>query len=103
MKIKALGHHVLVQVPEVEQKTKGGLFLPDQVRQSEQRNAELGVVIEVGPTAWMAEGLGGTPWAKAGDKVWFAKYAGKWITHPEHEDQKVLILLDTDIVARLEE
>lgn len=101
MTIKALGHHVLVKVEKVEEKSKGGIVIPDTVRDVERRAAEVGVVVDVGPTAWMADGLGGKPWAAVGDKVWFAKYGGKWVKHPETEVE-VLVLLDTDIIAKLE-
>ena len=101
MTVKALGHHVLVEIQEPEVKSKGGIVIPDQVRDADRRGSEMGVVIDVGPTAWMADGLGGKRWAEVGDKVWFAKYGGKWITDPETE-KKVLLLLDTDVIARLE-
>ena len=102
MTVKALGHHVLVQIPDPEKKSRGGIVIPDLIRDAEKRGAELGVVVDVGPTAWLADGLGGEPWAKVGDNIWFAKYAGKWITDPKTEE-KYLILLDTDVVAKLED
>ncbi len=101
MTVRALGHHVLVKIEEPEKKSKGGIVIPDQVRDADKRGSEMGVVIDVGPTAWMADGLGGKRWAEVGDKVWFAKYGGKWITDPE-TDQQVLLLLDTDVIAKLE-
>jgi len=102
MTVKALGHHVLVKVVEPDVKSKGGIMIPESIRDAEKRGSEYGIVVGVGETAWMAEGLGGFPWAKVGDKIWFAKYAGKWIVDPQ-TDEKVLILLDTDIVAKLVE
>lgn len=102
MAIKPLGHHVLVHVKEPEVKSKGGIVIPEQIRDAEKRGAELGMVVAVGPTAWMAEGLGGVRWAEEGDRVWFAKYGGKWVEDP-HTQEKYLILLDTDIIAKLEE
>lgn len=101
MTVKALGHHVLVVVEEPERKSKGGIVIPDQVRDAERRGSEMGKIVDVGPTAWLADGLGGKPWAKKGDKVWFAKYGGKWIVDPDTEKQ-YLLLADTDILAKLE-
>lgn len=101
--VKALGHRVLVKVEKPEEKTAGGIVLPSQVRDAEQRAAEIGTVVDVGPTAWLAEGLGGSPWAKVGDKVYFAKYAGKWVEKKQDADTGVLILNDTDLMAIVEE
>ncbi len=102
--IKALGHHVLVEVEQAEKQSKGGIYIPDTVRDVEQRAAEIGTIVDVGPTAWLADGLGGSPWAKVGDKVWFAKYGGKWIQEPGSEERnRFLLLIDTDIIARLED
>lgn len=98
MTIRALGHHVLVKVESPEEVTKGGIVIVNQTREAEKRGAEIGELIDVGPTAWKAEGLGGTPWAEVGEKVWFAKYAGKWV---KDGDNEYLIMLDTDIVAKV--
>ena len=102
MTIKALGHHVLVKVEQAEEVSEGGIVLVHQTRQAEQRGAEIGTVVDVGPTAWKADGLGGVPWAQVGDQVFFAKYAGKWVKEDKEEEDEVLILLDTDIVAKVE-
>jgi co-chaperonin GroES (HSP10) len=81
--IKALGHHVLVRVPEVENVSQGGIVIPDTVRDTARQGSEMGIIIDVGPTAWKAEGLGGSDWAKVGDKVWFAKYVDRKPQRPE--------------------
>ena len=100
--IKALGHHVLVKVEDPEKKSKGGIVIPETVRDAERRGSEMGIIVDVGPTAWLADGLGGEPWAKVGDKIWFAKYGGKWVAEPDDEEHQFLLLVDTDILARLE-
>ncbi len=102
MPIKPLGHHVLVHIEEVEVKSKGGIVIPEKVRDAERKGAEIGIIVSIGSTAWMAEGLGGARWAEEGDKVWFAKYGGKEVIHPDTKE-KYLILLDTDIIAKLED
>jgi chaperonin GroES len=98
--IEPLGHRVLVKVEKPEETTKGGIVLIDQVRQAEQRAAEIGTVVAIGPTAWAAEGLGGIFWADVGDKVYFAKYAGKWVGD---KDDELLILNDVDLMAKVED
>lgn len=100
--IKALGHHVLVKVSKPEETTEGGIIIPNTTRDAEHRGAEIGVVVDVGATAYVADGLGGTPWCKVGDHVYFAKYAGKWVVDPK-TDEEFLILLDTDVVAVVED
>ena len=99
MKIKALGHHVIIKVPKPEERTKGGILIPETTRDAERRAAELGEVMDVGQTAWMADGLGGFKWAEVGDKVWFAKYAGKWVQDPDSKEE-YLIVADTDVIAK---
>jgi Co-chaperonin GroES (HSP10) len=96
--IKALGHHVLVKVGIPEEKTAGGIILPGTVRDMELRGSEIGTVVDVGPTAYKAEGLGGEPWCKTGDLIYFAKYAGKWVKEPG-KDEEFLMLNDDDVVG----
>lgn len=102
MTIKALGHHVLVKVGVPEEVTTGGIVIPKSVRDMEMRGSEIGQVIDVGPTAYKDSGLGGVPWCKVGDTIYFAKYAGKWVKEPG-KDEEFLIILDTDVVAVIEE
>jgi chaperonin GroES len=98
--IKATGHHVLVRVEKPEHKTAGGIIMPDQVRDAEKRGAEIGIVLGFGPTAWMAEGLGGRRWCEVGDRIFFAKYSGKWVKDPTNpEAEELLVIRDDDVVA----
>ena len=96
--IKATGHRVLVEVEQHEEKTKGGIILPDQVRDAERRAAEIGKVIDIGPTAWQAAGLGNTPWCQVGDRIFFAKYAGKWVQETD-DSPEYLIINDDDVMG----
>ncbi len=89
-------HHVLVKPTEVEEKTKGGIYLATSAREDEQLKVVTGELFRLGPQAWV--GLGdGEPQAKVGDSVYFAKYGGFLV-----EDGKLgncRILNDEDIIA----
>lgn len=90
---KPSGYRVLVQVPKVEEFSKGGIALVDQTRDREQVEGEIGTVVAVGPT-WKTEALGDAP--KPGDKVMFAKFSGKFIPGTKKE---FLLINDEDVMA----
>lgn len=94
--IHATGHHCLVLPDEVAEKTKGGIILAPQSREQEQRAATKGILVDIGPSAW-AEFADGEPWAKVGDYVSFAKYAG--IEMKGNDGKKYVLLNDQDILA----
>lgn len=71
--VKPLGHAVIVKPYVVEERTVGGLILPDQVVKKDQLAEQRAVVIEAGPLAWHGEP---TPRAKPGDRILFSKWAG---------------------------
>lgn len=96
--IQATGHHILICPDEVAEKTKGGIILAQETRQQEQRAATQGVIINIGPTAWVDFG-DGEPWAKEGDYVSFAKFAGIEIVGKN--GQRYILLNDQDILAVL--
>ena len=102
MTIRAVGHLILIKVEKPAERTKGGIVLPSQVRDAEQRGAEIGVVVDIGPTAYMADGLGGVPWINVGDRIFFAKYAGKWVKEPEDDAEEFLMIRDDDVCGRID-
>lgn len=89
------GHRVLVQVEEIEEKTKGGIFIVNADKQTEANI--YGRIVAIGPNAWKAFD-DGVAWAEVGDKVAFAKYGGFVIEDPETKEQYRL-LNDEDITA----
>lgn len=96
--IEPLGHRVLVKPIEVSNKTEGGLWKPEQTVDLEKSGVDRGVVIALGDTAYKSELLGGRPWCKVGDKVIWARYAGKPV---EDEDGTWYHLInDEDLLAR---
>lgn len=73
MSIKPLGDRVLVQrLEEEEQKTSGGIYIPDTAKEKPQR----GKVMAVGPGRMNEEGKLLPMNVKVGDEVLFGKYSG---------------------------
>ena len=107
-KVEVCGHRVLLKAANVEDEiTEGALkgFKLD-VGEDHQRSkaaTNIGYVVAVGLTAWKAfdgDDPDWKPWAKIGDKVYFAKFAGKFITI---EDETYIIVNDEDIQAVIRE
>ena len=87
MNIQPLGDRVLVEPAPAEEKTSGGIIIPDTAKEKPQR----GTVVAVGA---------GTPdnpmTVKAGDHVLYGKYAG---TELSYEGKDYLIMRESDILA----
>jgi chaperonin GroES len=72
MKFKPLGDYVLVSHTKEEEKTSGGIIIPDTAKEKPQE----GTVIAVGPGRRIKDGNRIAGEGKKGDKVLFGKYAG---------------------------
>lgn len=92
MAIQPLGDRVLIRRLEAEEKTKGGIVLPDTAKEKPQK----GEVVAVGKGRILENGKVEPLEVKSGDKVLFGKYAGNEITYKEEE---YLILKEEDILA----
>lgn len=90
--LKPLADRVVVKVSSEEEKTKGGIFLPDTAKEKPQE----GEVIAVGPGRRLDNGTVVPPEVKVGDRVIFAKYGG---TEVKINDEEYLILRESDILA----
>lgn len=93
IKLQPLGDRVVVQPSEEEEVSKGGIILPDTVKEKPQR----GMIIAVGPGRLDEEGKRIPMEVKKGDKVIYSKYAGSEI---KQDDKEVLILRESDILAK---
>lgn len=93
--ITPLEFNVLVKPAKVEAVSKGGVHLPDIVREKEQVAAIEGEVVAVSRTAFTYET--NAERAQPGDRVIFAKYAGMRVKGQDGEDY--LIVKDKDIAA----
>ncbi|PMQ00731.1 MAG: co-chaperone GroES [Dictyoglomus sp. NZ13-RE01] len=95
MKLRPIGDRVVVKVLEQEEKTKGGIVLPDTAKEKPQQ----GKVIAVGSGRILDNGQKVPLEIKEGDRVIFAKYAG---TEVKIEGEEYLILSERDILAVIE-
>ena len=108
IELRAVGHRVIIKPDAVEKKSQGGIILTvDEKR--ERAASQKGTVFQVGPMAWKNEvygyGLPGwEPWCKEGDRVFFARYAGKFIraTDDPLSEDHYIVLNDEDIQAVIE-
>ena len=90
--LKPLGDRVVVKRLEAEQKTKGGIVLPDTAKEKPKE----GKVIAVGPGKVLDSGEVQKPQLKAGDKIMFSAYAGSEVTVG---DTEYLIMSESDVLA----
>jgi co-chaperonin GroES (HSP10) len=71
------GYRLLIAIPEVSEKTEGGVFMPDQLKKAEETASIIGFVVKAGPEAYAdANKFPGGPWCNEGDFVIFRSYSG---------------------------
>ena len=92
MKFAPLHDRVLVRRIEGEDKTKGGLIIPDTAK---EKPAE-GLVVSVGPGARKDSGELIVPSVKSGDKILFGKWSG---TEIKLDGEDLLIMKESDILG----
>ena len=92
MKLKPLADRIVVKPAVAEDKTKGGLYLPDTAKEK----PVWGEVIAVGSGKVSEEGKHIALEVKVGDKVLYGKYSGTEVTV---EGEEVLIMRESDIFA----
>ena len=92
------GGHLLVLPDKVEEKTAGGIYIPETSREKEQQAATSGTLIAVGPGAW-TDLDDGQPWASVGDRISYSRYAG--VSMKGQDDEDYVLINDNDVLARL--
>lgn len=92
MNLKPLGDKVIVEVLSAEEKTKGGIILPDTAKEKPQEAK----VIAVGSGKTLENGKVVAPEVKTGDIVIFGKYSGSEV---KVDDKEYLIIDADDILA----
>lgn len=71
------GYRLLIAIPEISQKTEGGVFIPDERRMGEETASMIGFVLKVGAEAYNDPNrFPSGPWCKEGDFVIFRSYSG---------------------------
>lgn len=96
-KLKPLGDRVIVRRFEAQEKTAGGILLPDSAKNKPQR----GEVLAVGPGRMLKDGTRRSLQVKEGDKVLFTSWAGDEFR--ERHGNEILVMREEDILAVLEE
>ncbi len=92
MKLKPLGDRIIVKVLEAEEKTKGGIVLPDTAKEKPQQ----GEVIAVGTGRTLDNGKVVPLEVKKGDKILFGKYSGDEVKVGVED---YLIMRESDVLA----
>ena len=93
MKIRPLQDRVIVKRIAEEEKTKGGIIIPDSAKEKPQE----GKVVAVGKGKVLDNGNVQAPEVKAGDRILYGKYSGSEITTKDGEE--LLIMREEDILA----
>jgi len=92
--LKPLADRVVVKKLEAEEKTAGGIVLPDSAKEKPQQ----GEILAAGPGRFDEKGNRQPMEVKVGDKILFAKYSG---TEVKIDGVEYLILAERDILAVL--
>ncbi len=95
MKFRPLHDRVVVRRIEEDERTKGGIIIPDTAKEKPQQ----GEVIAVGPGARDEKGKVQPLDVKAGDRVLFGKWSG---TEVKIDGEELLIMKESDIMGVLE-
>ena len=90
--MKPLADRVVIKPAAAEEKTKGGIILPDTAKEK----PVVGEVVAVGPGKVTDDGKKVAPEVKVGDKVLYGKYSGTEVTV---EGEEYLIMREADIFA----
>jgi chaperonin GroES len=94
LRVRPLDDRVVVEPLEAEEKTAGGILLPDTAKQKPQR----GRVLAVGPGKLLDDGQRAKVAVAKGDEVLYGRYAG---TDIEVDRKEIKILRENDILAKV--
>lgn len=94
LKLKPLADRVVVKPSEAEEKTAGGIILPDTAKEKPVE----GTVVAVGPGKTADDGKVIKPEVKVGDRVLYGKYSGTEVTI---NGEEYLIMRESDIFGIL--
>ena len=95
MKFRPLHDRVVLRRIEEDERTKGGIIIPDTAKEKPQQ----GEVVAVGPGARDEKGVVQPLDVKAGDRVLFGKWSG---TEVKIDDEELLIMKESDIMGVIE-
>ena len=92
MKIKPLADRIVIKPSPAEEKSRGGIILPDTAKEK----PVVGEVVAIGPGKVTDDGKNVHPEVKVGDKVLYGKYSGTEVTI---EGEEYLIMREADVFA----
>ncbi|UCE49395.1 MAG: co-chaperone GroES [Phycisphaerales bacterium] len=95
MKLKPLDDRIVIKQSEAEEKSAGGILLPDTAKEKPQ----IGRVVATGPGKILDDGKRGKMSVKKKDEVIYAKYSGSDI---EVDGEKYVILRESDVLGIVE-
>ena len=95
MKLKPLDDRVVIKPSEAEEKTAGGIFLPDAAKEKPQ----IGKIVATGPGKMLDNGKRNKMSVKKNDKVIYAKYIGSEV---EIDREKFVVMREGDILGIVE-
>jgi chaperonin GroES len=95
MNLKPLDDRIIIKQSDAQEKTAGGIILPDTAKEKPQ----IGTVLAVGPGRLLDDGSRGKMSVKVKDEVIYAKYIGSDI---EYDGQKYIIIKETDVLGIVE-
>jgi chaperonin GroES len=95
MRFRPLGDRVVVRRVKEEQKTAGGIIIPDTAQEKPQE----GEIVAVGPGALDDSGKRVAPEVKVGERVLFGKWSG---TEVKIDGEDLLIMKEADIMGVIE-
>ena len=94
LELQPLEDRIVIRRLEAEQKTAGGIVLPDTAKEKPQR----GEVVAAGPGKLLDNGTRAELEVKVGDQVLFGKYSG---TEVKVSGEDVIIMRESDLLAKL--
>ena len=97
MKIKPIGDRIVIRREAQQEKTAGGILLPDTAKNKPQR----GKVVAVGPGKLLKDGKRQALQIKEGDSVLFTSWAGDEYRENRSKDE-ILLMREEDVLAVLE-
>ena len=95
MKLKPIGDKIIVERIEPENKTRGGIVLPDNAKEKPKE----GKIIAIGQGKLLDNGDRATPSVKVGERVIFTSFAGSEV---KIDNKEYLIMNEEDILAVIE-
>ena len=93
--VKPIGDKILVRRLDAEEKTSGGIVLPDSAKEKPKE----GIVLALGDGKVLDSGERGAFQVKAGDRIIFTSYAG---TEVKIDDEELIVMGEDDVLAVVE-